>query len=135
MKKVIEKMSPATQENITKAAEKLATNAPHWVVLLITVGAFLFYLERQDMREMERLTRTDLVAEQRIESCHDVQERSIQVMSNLTEAIGKHDATINDLKEEVERIGRALDRGVGLLPKFDGGINSVSTGLFCFPKE
>lgn len=96
-------MSPNTQERVTKIGETISTNAPHWMVLLAIVASFLFYMEREGAR-------ADLVAHQRIETCHDVQERSITVMDQLNRTLGQHSETLNELRDEVQRIGRALDQ-------------------------
>jgi hypothetical protein len=98
------------QANATKLASNLATTAPHWVFLLLLVGSFLFYMERSEQRQMEMEGRADLVATQRIEQCHDVQERSIHVMDDLVKAMASHTSTVDELRDEVRRIGELLDR-------------------------
>jgi hypothetical protein len=60
-------------------AQTIAKNAPHWAALLLLVLAFLLYMDRKD-------TQNDLVAEQRIESCHSIQRQTTDVLRELVKA-------------------------------------------------
>lgn len=70
--------------------------SPPWFALLAVVVLFLFYLDRQEQRVIEREKRAEKLSEMRIETCHLVQVKSTKAIEDLN-AI---------LREQI----RALDR-------------------------
>jgi hypothetical protein len=60
----------------------VSSKAPHWAALIIVVSLFLVYMERNAMH-------AELLAEQRIETCHSVQEASNIVLTRLAEVLSE----------------------------------------------
>lgn len=104
--------SKMTLSSSTKSAEKtvstLAQQAPHWVCLLIVVGGFLYYLDRIDERSATKAQKTDLVAVQRIESCHSIQDQSIKVMGELSATLKLQERSFHELSVTLDRIAERL---------------------------
>ena len=96
------------KETLQKITERLADTAPHWIVMLMLTGFFLVYLERSDIRESQAVERDDLISKQRIETCHDVQERSIVVMDRIGQTLEKHNNSLDVLADEMQKIGTML---------------------------
>jgi uncharacterized protein HemX len=108
-------MTENLQSAVTKSATTLATTAPHWVCLILVVGGFLWYLDRKDQIDSNNQDRSDLVAIQRIDNCHSVQERSIVVMEDLTTIIARQDQTFQSLTELI-RSHLIRDHGIVVPP-------------------
>jgi HD-GYP domain-containing protein (c-di-GMP phosphodiesterase class II) len=100
------------------ATSEVASKAPHWAALILVVVAFLFYMDRSARTQ-------ELLAEQRIETCHDVQEAANDVLAQLTAVLQKaasEDAlmraqmrsledTMQRHTEAIEHLARELGRG------------------------
>ena len=72
-----------------KSMEAISKNAPHWAALIIIVLAFLIYMERQS-------DKGDLLADQRIATCHRVQEDTVTILRSLNSSI--LEARVEDAK-------------------------------------
>lgn len=70
---------------------------PQVLVNAVTIGAFLLYLCRKDSIELEKAKQSDLVATQRIEHCHSVQEDATKVMDRLNNTLTNHDKAFTHL--------------------------------------
>ena len=81
----------------------LATTAPHWFAVLIIVSSFLLYLHNHNQMISAHAERMEIVADQRIEHCHDVQAKGHEVMDRLTQAL-------EDQRDEFQRLRANLDR-------------------------
>ena len=58
----------------------IASKSPHWAALLAVVGGFLFYMDRGSAQ-------ADIVAKQRIESCHAIQVESTEMLEVLNKTL------------------------------------------------
>lgn len=103
-----------------KSIESIATRAPHWAALVLIVGGFLYFMDRQQAT-------ADLVADQRIETCHAAQERATAVLDRLDQTLTKAAtedallrASIIDFQRTLDRHTTAVER---LLLRLDGGHN------------
>ena len=97
-----------------KATELIASRAPHWAALIIIVIAFLIYMERQ-------AGKSDRIADQRIETCHRMQEDSMRIMAALNQTIT--DSGIEDarLHKSIEDMLRELRLHIGEHAAVRGG--------------
>jgi hypothetical protein len=79
---------------------------PDFILMLIVVGGFLVYIERKEIRDVEQAekeaARLDMVAEQRIGVCHDIQHQGIEAMKENTNALILHAEKDSLLSEKVE---------------------------------
>ena len=73
----------SVQSDAVKAASRTFNGAQKWASVILIVGAFLTYLYMHDKFLQVQADRLEIVAIQRIESCHGVQDRSIDVMGRL----------------------------------------------------
>ena len=94
------------QAKLEKHAATLSQQAPHWVCLLLVVSGFLYYLDRIDERQSIEANRVDHVAVQRIDACHDVQERAISTMTELTVIAREQNQSLNQLIEIIEGLAK-----------------------------
>lgn len=83
----------------------LVKNAPTMVVLFLVVAVFLFYLDRREDRDQSAKKRDDLVAVQRINQCHAVQERAIQAIEALEVVLHEQQLTMERLRIAIESKG------------------------------
>jgi predicted membrane chloride channel (bestrophin family) len=104
--------------NAANATSEVASKAPHWAALILVVVSFLFYMDRSTKTQ-------ELLAEQRIETCHDVQEAANDVLGRLTDVLQKaasEDAlmraqmrsledTMQRHTEAIENLVREMSRG------------------------
>jgi len=96
-------------EHIEAAGIKI-DGIPQWAGCLIIVALFLGYLVKQDGRD-------DMVAEQRITRCHDIQTESNAAMRELTQALILHReacAAMTSYNAEVLRRLDSIDRKLGV---------------------
>lgn len=84
-------------QQIKDALTNLGKQTPSLFAMLAVVSAFLVYQERTSARE-------DLVAKQRIEQCHQVQESSIEVIGQLTEAMQTQAIAFKELSIRLESV-------------------------------
>jgi len=76
-------------------------SAPQWAANIVIVFAFLAYMHMQDIRE-------DKVSEQRIKSCREIQDRSVDVMEKLAAALAEYQHDCRNMNESFDRLERAL---------------------------
>jgi len=76
-------------------------SAPQWAANIVIVFAFLAYMHMQ-------ATRGDTVAEQRIKTCHDIQERGVETMDRLAATLSDYHHDCRNMTEAFERLERAL---------------------------
>jgi hypothetical protein len=85
---------------------KLASSAPHLLVNLLIVLVFVGYLDSRDGRE-------DLVATQRIQTCHSVSAQGVDAMLRMSTALNKQSEAFNSdralTKQFQSRVIRALE--------------------------
>lgn len=81
---------------------------PDILALLLVVGVFLYYMDRQDMEQRlsqeRREVREDLVATQRINVCHDVQVRAVEALERVAEMLQIHSESDALLTNEIETL-------------------------------
>ena len=78
-------------------------SAPQWAANIVIVMAFLGYMHIRDGRG-------DKVAEQRIATCHEVQERGVAVMDRLATVMSDYHHDCASMRESFDRLERALER-------------------------
>ena len=112
MSKENESVSVKIPDSVTKAvkgAGDIAIHAPHLVALILLVGLFLFYLERHNAAEKDEDARMDKLAEVRITTCHNVQERAVEVMDELRESLGAQADEFRDLGNKSEALEKSIE--------------------------
>ena len=81
---------------------------PDILALLLIVGGFLYYLDRHDSQlqaaQSVRDAREDIVANQRIQTCHDVQERAILSLERVSEVLQIHAESDARLSNEIDTL-------------------------------
>lgn len=87
----------------------LAITAPHWFALIAVVGGFLYYMERKDLHELERNQHAEQVSDLRIEACHDVQERGMEIMADVSKAMVQNNHAITSLQSSFDRMNIQMD--------------------------
>jgi len=91
-------------DNLQDKAEKavlsmasVARHAPHYFILLLIVGSFLWFLDRKNQAIHKQNDKEDLVSRLRIEQCHAVQDESVKVMGELREVMREQSETFGAL--------------------------------------
>lgn len=103
-------MSPTIEiPDTASALRSLSDKAPHWLALLLVVGGFLAYLYKHDQMMLEQTRTGDLVAMQRINECHSVQERGHDVMEKLAGALSGQTIALESLKSAVANLDSRLN--------------------------
>ena len=100
---------PSSVTRAVKGAGDIAVHAPHLVALILLVGLFLFYLERHNAAEKDEDARMDKLAEVRITTCHNVQERAVEVMDELRESLGAQADEFRDLGNKSEALEKSIE--------------------------
>jgi len=76
-------------------------SAPQWAANIVIVFAFLGYMHSQDTRE-------DKVAEQRIATCHAVQDRGVDVMDRLSVVMAEYQHDCESMRDSFDRLERVF---------------------------
>lgn len=118
---------------------------PELLALLLIVGGFLYYMNLRDTQSIATQTderrlmlktitaredRENLIASQRIQTCHDIQEQSNEAMNNIAEALrggaqadARMQQTVSSLVTVVNELRRSNEdlRGavIGLAAMFE----------------
>ena len=100
----IEIVLPTSVKKIAGASANLILAAPHLVVLLIIVGAFLFTLDRQQIRHSEEATKIDGANELRIEADHKVHERSMDALDGLTRQMSAQNEGFRQMSDSMDEL-------------------------------
>jgi len=96
------------QADVTDAATKTFSGAPQWAAVILIVAGFLTYLYMHEQFLQKQYQRQDLVTVQRIDSCHDVQDRSIDTMEKLSEVLANQAAAFNSMAEAMSRLEETI---------------------------
>tara|TARA_R110001632_G_scaffold90906_1_gene195089 strand:- start:191 stop:679 length:489 start_codon:yes stop_codon:yes gene_type:complete len=96
------------EDSIIGVLLKILKDRPDFILMVIVVGGFLYHMDVKDQRtlaniEQENL-RADTVAAHRIESCHDLQHLSHEVIEKNSAAILKHSESNVRLSEDVDTL-------------------------------
>ena len=84
-------------ENLTSALKK----SPYLVAILAIISAFMFYIFRRDQLYVDMTTKQDLVANQRIEHCHKVQDRATDIMDKLNTTLNSQHVSYTELNKQL----------------------------------
>jgi len=79
---------------------------PSFITVLAIVGSFLFFMDRQGRAFEARVAMDELVAVQRINACHDIQDRGIHAIDRLSDILLEHEkqfVAMQDILEETIR--------------------------------
>ena len=86
---------------------------PEMIAMLIIVGAFLYHIEKIESNEIKaqerRESREDIVANQRITVCHDIQLRGIEALDRNTAALLLHASSDADLGGAIDILTGTVD--------------------------
>ena len=81
---------------------------PEIIAMLIIVGAFLYHIESSETKkiatEERRELREDLVAKQRMKTCHDIQSRGIQALDRNSAALVMHASSDSNLTGSIDKL-------------------------------
>ena len=107
---------PDSAIKATKVGIEFLRAAPHYVALLVIVGSFLWFLNEKEVRHDASESREDLVANMRIASCRDVQERSIQVLESVQMSLAMQEETFVGLERTIHDLNRLVEDHLKRLP-------------------
>ena len=96
---------PPVVKKLGIAGTHLLYQIPHMIALLVVVGVFVFYIDRQEERFAIRLTQSDKVDDLRIDTCHAVQEQSVTAVRDLTEQMGAQAESHREMTESMRDLG------------------------------
>ena len=88
---------------------QLAENVPTLLILCLVTGAFLLYLDRHDSREDARAELERIVAQQRIDRCHDVQDDGVHAMEKLADSLDTQAEALMELKISIQSLQRLME--------------------------
>jgi chromosome segregation ATPase len=74
---------------------------PLWAANILIIAMFLGFMVRQDWRD-------DMVASQRIDRCHTVQEDATEVMKALNATLTEHRVAFSNLEATLSDLQRTL---------------------------
>lgn len=81
---------------------------PEIIGMLIIVGGFLYYMQVTESKNIEaqekRDSREDLVAKQRMKTCHDIQSRGIQALDRNSAALVMHASSDSNLTGSIDKL-------------------------------
>jgi len=89
-------------EKIKESLPEMWRNSPPWFALMAVVVLFLFYLDRQENRAIEREKRFEVVSSLRIQTCHDVQAKSTQAIENLNIVLNQQIIALDRLRAIID---------------------------------
>jgi len=96
------------EDSIVGTLLKILKDRPDFILMLLVVGGFLYYMDVQDQRAADaaerEAARADLVAEQRIATCHDMQHQATEAMDRNTAALILHSEKDAQLSEKVDTL-------------------------------
>ena len=96
---------PDTIKYITDNFKK----SPSLLAIVLIIAGFLFYLFRHDSMELEKVKMTDRVSEQRIERCHDIQNKSNEVIDRLNYTLDSHNKAFNKLYYKMDSFDKNIE--------------------------
>lgn len=120
-----------------KSTVKVFKRSPQELLTIIIVVSFIFYLYQHDKLENENAAREDLVAKQRITTCHNIQEDANQIMRALAQTLEMQrksfyelSASIRNLKEdELSEIKKTLEESNRKMETFMYKMDSLDRKL------
>jgi hypothetical protein len=81
---------------------------PEIIAMLVVVGAFLHHIESSETKniavEERREAREDLVAKQRMKTCHDIQSRGIEALDRNSAALVMHASSDSNLTGSIDKL-------------------------------
>ena len=80
--------------------------SPQLLVTFLIVALFLMYMDKRDRIEVDKVTKVDLVAKQRIEQCHATQERATKALEKLEETLRNQSLAYQELSIAVRSASR-----------------------------
>lgn len=89
-------------EKIKEALPDMWRNSPPWFALMAVVVLFLFYLDRQETRAVEREKRAETLANFRINTCHTVQAEATEAIRELAKTLTEQSIAMDRLKAVIE---------------------------------
>lgn len=102
-----------TSKNIIGNIIGSLKSRPDIIAMLIVVGAFLYHIQKTESDEIKaqerRESREDIVANQRITVCHDIQLRGIEALDRNTAALLLHASSDADLSGAIDTLTGTVD--------------------------
>lgn len=105
-----------------QSVSNIAKQAPHWAALLLVVMAFLFYLDRQEQH-------ADLVAEQRIRTCHAVQDRATTVLTQLSDHLAASAVAEAESRAALQHIELELSKQTGKIESLISAVDRLEAAI------
>lgn len=102
-----------TQDDLTKAVKetaRFAQSAPQWFAVLAVVGMFLGFLWQHEKTLAKFAERAEIVAKQRIDQCHNVQSRSLDVMDAVTKVLAEQQLSMQSLAEAIRDLEARIEK-------------------------
>ena len=91
---------------IASAANALKEH-PSFLTVMVVTAAFLVFMDRQARVFEKRLALDEVVAEQRIQTCHDIQHRGILSMDKLADVLLEHETQFVAMQQILEETIRS----------------------------
>ena len=91
---------------------------PQLIFSIALVAVFLYYMDRRDAHQVEMVKAEDMVAKQRIEQCHGIQQQSNEALARLATSLDRQQATFEKLSDAIHELRNSInvqDRRIELL--------------------
>ncbi len=108
---------------------KVLKERPDFVLMLALVGGFLYFMDLQDRRAAEyaaaQSARADLVANQRIKTCHDIQHEGMKALDRNSEALLAFATTSTHLADEIDNLTITVTGNAEAVHRMEGSIHQL----------
>ena len=82
---------------------------PQLIFSIALVAVFLYYMDRRDAHQVEMVKAEDIVAKQRIEQCHSVQQQSNEALARLSNSLDRQKETFERLSKAIEDLRHGIN--------------------------
>lgn len=107
----------------------LLKERPDFILMLALVGGFLYYMDVHDKRaiefDREQNMREDIVANQRIQTCHDIQNEGIKALDRNSAALTEFASTGVRLAEEIDNLTITVTGNAEAVHRMEGSIHQL----------
>jgi len=105
----IEITLPESVKKFASASTQLMIQAPQMVCLLIIVGGFLWQLDRIGERQLIMEDNARQLDDLRINTCHEVQDRSVDALRELSTQMAVQSESFDELVDEMRDLGDIIE--------------------------
>jgi len=99
---------PDSAKRLSGALTTLVVQAPHLIALLLVVGGFLWHLETLARRRELEADRAQITNQLRIDTCHDVQERSIDASNELSKTLEEQCEAFYEMARSMDKLSDSI---------------------------